>query len=93
VDHRQAYETEVLSTFARLGSRTPGISDSDRDNEYRAQRIFFAALAGFKRDVENARALTELRKDALGDLLDALCDATPDETAWDEAIIEARREY
>ena len=93
MDHRQAYETEVLSTFARLGSRTPGLSDEDRDNEYRAQRIFFTALTGFRREVENALSLTDLRKDALSDLLGTLTDATPDALAWNEAITEARRGY
>ena len=93
MDHRQAYETEVLSTFARLGSRTPGLSDEDRDNEYRAQRIFFTALTGFRREVESALSLTGVRKDALNDLLDTLTDATPDACAWEEAIADQRRGY
>ena len=93
MDHRQAYEVEVLSTFARLGRAAPEISDADRDHEYRAQRMFFTALDAFKSDVQTAAALTELRKDALSDLLATLSDATPDATAWDEAIAEARRSY
>jgi hypothetical protein len=40
-----------------------------------------------------AAALTELRKDALSDLLATLSDATPDATAWDEAIADRRRGY
>lgn len=91
MDQRRAYEDEVLATFSRLASRAPEISDADRDSEYRAQRIFFAALAGFRSEVESARALTGLRKDALDDLLDTLCDATPNALAWDEAIADARR--
>jgi hypothetical protein len=93
VDRRRAYEVEVLSTFARLGRAVPEISDADRDHEYRAQRMFFSALDAFKSEVQTAAALTDLRKDALGELLATLSDATPDATAWDEAIVEARRSY
>jgi len=91
VDRRQAYEIEILSTFTRMGRRAPGISDADRDDEYLAQRTFFAALDKFKDEVRAAAALSELRKDAFGELLAGLDDATPDPTAWDEAISEARR--
>ena len=97
MDRRQAYETEVLSTFARLGahsgSRAPEISDEDRDKEYRARRIFCTALTRFKQDIEAASSLTDLRRDALGDLLNALADTAPDMTAWDEAIAAARNGY
>jgi hypothetical protein len=75
VDRRQAYEVEVLSTFARLGRAAPEISDADRDHEYRAQRIFFSALDAFKSEVQTAAALSELRRDALGELLATLWDA------------------
>ena len=93
MDRRQAYEAQVLSTFARLGRAAPDISDADRDHEYRAQRMFFSALDAFKSEVQTAASLTELRKNALGDLLATLSDATPDATAWDEAIVEARHGY
>jgi hypothetical protein len=89
VDRRQAYEVEVLSTFARLGRAAPEISDADRDHEYRAQRMFFSALDTFKIEVQTAASLTELRKDALVELLAILSDATPDATAWDEAVAVA----
>lgn len=88
---RHAYEQDVLSGFARLaGRRAPGLSDQDRDGEYRAQSLFYAALARFRREVEGAAPLTDLRRDALGDLLAGLDDTTPDRRAWDEAIAEAR---
>lgn len=93
MDRRQAYEAQVLATFARLGRAAPEISDTDRDHEYRAQRIFFSALDAFKSEVQTAAALTELRKNALDELLVILSDATPDATAWDEAVAEARRGY
>ena len=93
MDRRQAYEVEVLSTFARLGKAAPEISDADRDHEYRAQRMFFSALDAFKSEVQTAANLTELRKDALGELLATLSDATPDATAWDEAVAAARLGY
>jgi hypothetical protein len=87
---RHDYEQDVLSTFARLAG-APGISDETRDGEYRAQRIFYAALDRFRADVASAAPLTDLRRDALGDLLAGLEDTTPDRRAWDEAIDEARR--
>ena len=84
---RHDYEQDVLSTFARLaGRRAPGICDETRDGEYRAQQIFYAALDRFRADVASASPLTELRRDALSDLLDSLTDTTPDRRAWDEAI-------
>lgn len=87
---RHDYEQDVLSTFARLaGRRAPSISDETRDSEYRAQQIFYAALDRFRADVANASPLTDLRRDALGDLLDTLTDTTPDRRAWDEAIMGA----
>ena len=92
MDRRQAYELEILSTFSRLGA-TPELSDADRDDEFLAQKTFFAALADFRRDVESARSLTNLRKDALSELLATLSDAAPDATAWDEAISDRRRGY
>lgn len=93
MDRRQAYEVEVLATFARLGRRAPEISDTDRDHEYRAQRMFFSALDAFKGKVQTAASLIELRKDALGDLIATLSDATPNALAWDEAIEERRKGY
>jgi hypothetical protein len=90
---RHDYEQDVLSTFARLaGRRAPGISDETRDGEYRAQQIFYAALDRFRADVTNAAPFTDLRRDALGDLLDSLTDTAPDRRAWDEAIIGARQD-
>ena len=90
---RHDYEQDVLSTFARLaGRRAPGISDETRDGEYRAQQIFYAALDRFRADVASAAPFTDLRRDALGDLLAGLDDTTPDRRAWDEAIIGARRD-
>ncbi len=90
---RHAYEQDVLSTFAALaGRRAPGIADEDRDGEYRAQTIFYTALDRFRAQVANAAPLTDLRRDALADLIAALDDTTPDRHAWDEAIIGARRD-
>jgi hypothetical protein len=90
---RHAYEQDVLSTFARLaGRRAPGISDETRDGEYRAQQIFYTALDRFRAQIANATPLTDLRRDALGDLIATLDDTTPDRRAWDEAIMEARRD-
>jgi hypothetical protein len=95
LDRRQAYEYDVLSTFADLarGRQAPELSDADRDREYRAQQTFFTALDAFKTDVQSAATLTSLRRDALTELLASLDDSAPDATAWDEAIVEARRGY
>ena len=85
---RRAYERDVLSSFARLAR--PGLSDADRDGEVRAQHIFYDALARFRARVMEAAPLTDLRREALADLLAGLDDATPNAKAWDEAIAEAR---
>ena len=87
---RADYERELLSSFARLaGRRAPGLSDDDRDREYAAQEIFYTALTRFEGAVKEAHPLTQLRADALGDLLAALCDAAPDRARWTHAILEA----
>ena len=92
MDRRRAYELEILFTFARLG-RAPELSDADRDQEFQARKIFFAALDTFKSEVRSAAALTGLRKDALRDLLVTVADAMPDPDAWDEAISDSIRGY
>ena len=87
---RADYERDVLSTFARLaGRRAPGLSDEDRDREFQAQEIFYAALARFEGAVKEAHPLTALRTDALADLLAALSDTAPDRARWTHAIMEA----
>lgn len=93
MDRRQAYELEILSTFAGLGRRAPELSDTDRDNEYAAQKTFFAALNAFTSEVRAAQSLSTLRRDALSELLAGLADATPDLRAWEESISDARRGY
>ena len=85
---RAAYERDVLSSFARLGTK-PGLSDEDRDHEFEAQQIFYAALTRFEGAVKEAHPLTGLRADALSDLLAALSDAAPDRARWTHAITEA----
>ncbi len=91
MDAKRAYEREFLSGLARLaGRRQPGLSDEERDGEWRAQRIFYDALAPFRSRVQDAICLTGLRADLLQDLLAELDEATPDRRAWDEAILEAR---
>jgi hypothetical protein len=97
-ERRRAYERELLSTFAAIattamGRRAPELSDADRDGEFRAQQLFFAALAEFKTQVNDALRSTSLRQDALKDLLAGLDDAAPDPAAWDEAVFDARRGY
>jgi hypothetical protein len=88
---RRDYEQDVLSAFARLaGRRAPGICDDALGHEHRAQRIFYDALARFRDEVRETGTLTDLRRDALADLLAGLDDTTPDRKAWDEAIAEAR---
>lgn len=96
---RQEYERELFSRvtelFVRPGmpqpKRAPGISDQALDDEYRAQQIFYAALARFRSEVQGAMPLTDLRRDALSDLLNGLDDLRPDRGAWDEAINAAKR--
>lgn len=97
-ERQRDYERELLSTFAAIATtnlrrRAPELSDADRDGEYRAQRLFFAALGDFKAQVNDALLSTSLRKDALTELLAGLDDAAPDPAAWDEAVSDARRGY
>ena len=92
-ERRRAYERELLSTFANIARRAPELSDADRDGEYRAQRVFFAALEEFKAQVNDALRSTSLRRDALTEMLAGLDDAAPDPLAWDEAVSDARRGY
>jgi hypothetical protein len=87
---RAEYERDVLSSFARLaGRRTPGLSDDDRDREFQAQDIFYAALTRFEAAVKEAHPLTALRTNALTELLDAISDTAPDRARWTHAIMEA----
>ena len=87
---RRDYERDLLSTFARLADRrAPGLADAELGAEHRAQHIFYAALARFRAQVQEAAPLTDLRQGALGDLLAGLDDNTPDRRAWDDAIAEA----
>lgn len=93
---RGAYEAAVISDLGSLFGPSPHtaqpcMSDEDRDNEIRAQNIFYAALGRFRAEVVGAIPLTDLRRDALDDLLATLEDATPSRTAWDEAISDSRR--
>ena len=89
-ERRAAYERDVLSSFARLaGRRGPGLSDDERDREFQAQEIFYAALVRFEGALNEAHPLTSLRADALTDLLGALADAAPDRARWTHAITEA----
>jgi len=90
---QKEYESEVIETVTELFVRAmsqsrpiPALSDEDKGNEWKAQRMFFEALGEFRSKVQDAQALTDLRKDALGDLLNALSDETPDAIAWSEAI-------
>jgi len=90
---RRAYERELLSTIANIARRAPELSDADRDGEFRAQQVFFAALAEFKTQVNDALLSTALRKDALTELLAGLDDTAPDRAAWDETVSDAKRGY
>jgi len=92
---RQQFEMEAIEAIvAPFRSKPlPSLSDEDKGNEWRAQRKFYEALGVFRSAVQDAQALTDLRKDALGDLLNALSDETPDAIAWSEAISNSQRGY
>jgi len=85
----------VADLFVRPGmpqpSREPGISDEARYSEYRAQEIFYDALARFRSEVRLAIPLTDLRCDILTELLNGMDDLRPDRGAWNEAINAAKR--
>lgn len=91
---RAAYEAELLNAFANLGAnRAPSLSDDDRDGEYRAMELVQRATAAFVSAIQNAAALSDLRKAHLEEALTVIADAMPDIAAWDEAISNARRGY
>lgn len=92
-ERRRAYERELLSAIANVARRAPELSDADRDSEFRAQQVFFTALAEFKTQVNDALLATSLRAEALKELLAGLDDAAPAPAAWDEAVSDARRGY
>jgi len=89
------YNADVLNKVTELFARPgmprpskplPSLSDEDKGNERKAQNIFYLALGEFRSKVQDAQALTNVKKDMLGELLDGLDDLTPDAIAWSEAI-------
>jgi len=93
-DSRREYEGEVINLFANMG-RAPRstISDADYENELSSAAIFYNALMQFRSRVLASKELTGMRKDALTELLDGLEDLTPNMTAWEEEISNAKRGY
>lgn len=91
---RQDYErkavNDIVELFVRPGMQQPrplpALSDEDKAAEWKAQNIFYLALGEFRSKVQDAQALTNVRKDAFADLLDGLEDLTPEAIAWSEAI-------
>lgn len=90
---RRAYEAEVVNLFRGFARPQLGISDSDRDNEHEAARIFYTSLEHFMGDLERAAALSPLRQSQLHELRDAILDNAPGKKSWEEAISGARRGY
>lgn len=76
----------IFDAVTRPSKPLPSLSDEDKGDEWKAQNIFYLALGEFRSKVQDAQALTNLRKDAFADLLDGLEDLTPDAIAWSEAV-------
>ena len=88
-DGRVAYERNAIATIHHLFTNrraVPRLADADVANEWRAQRLFFDAMAEFRAKVEQAAALSELRKQEMADMLVAMGDYAPTRICWDEAI-------
>lgn len=94
---RAKYEAGVMAEVIQLftSPRPPRstISDADYENELAAAAIFYNALKQFRGATLEASKLSEMRKSALTELLDSLEDLTPNMTAWEEEISNARRGY
>lgn len=91
---RFQYEGEVINLFANMGrAQRSKISDADYENELSSAAIFYNALMQFRSRVLASKELTGMRKEALTELLDGLEDLTPNMTAWEEDISNARRGY
>jgi len=69
-----------------------GISDDQADAERRARRMVKDATATYVSAMQNAQALCGITavQEQLDQLLAAISDNTPSDTAWQEAIAEAR---
>lgn len=95
MDARKIYEAEIISlrAFGLQPRRAPGLSDAAHDSELEAARIFFTSLEHFLADLDRAAALSDLRREQLKELRDAMLDYTPGMKSWEEAISAARRGY
>ena len=75
----------------RAACRHQAPDAADLAREYRAQRLFFPALAQFQRLVRQSSNLSALMQSDFRALLDAMDDNAPTLLAWDEKIAEHRR--
>ena len=89
---RQQYEAEVISLFAQFG-RQPSISDNDRDCEHKAMSILIKAYPLFVSAMQDAAALSDIRKDQINEALSILSDAMPDCLSWEEQISAEKMGY
>jgi len=90
MDARTQYEQDIIRTIYNL-ARGPHLSDACEDGEIAGQKIFFPALQQFIAACERVRELSPIQADTMSDLLAAIADGAPGETAWNERINEAKR--
>jgi hypothetical protein len=92
---KEQYERELLdrvvSLFPRPMPAAPRLDIADIARELSAQKLFYTALAEFRSKVQDIILLTDLRKEALTELLAWVDDCVPEERVWNEAINEGRR--
>jgi hypothetical protein len=88
---RHEYEMDTVRDLTAPFRAVPALSDVDRDAEWTAQNILYAVLNEARPKLLNAAALSDLRREAIQDLIAAIDDARPDRGAWDEAINAKRR--
>ena len=80
----------TLGWFEIRQARAYGISDDQEQEELRAQRKFFAAVAEMRAAIENVNAsssLVEIEPTAFEDFLNDEC---PNARDWDEKLTAAR---
>lgn len=87
------YERDAVTAITAPFRRKPGISDSDVAGEYRAMAILKTAYPQFVSLMQDAAALSDIKRNDIHDALAVLADAMPGFEAWSEALDEAKNSY
>jgi hypothetical protein len=78
----------MLQVIQRAVERQ-GLSDEQQADERKAQNLVLPAVAALRSACQDALLLSDVMRDQLQGLLDALYDYAPTERQWTEAVQEA----